>query len=59
MIKVTCTIFVKIFQFEGKRWQQLVGGGGGGGVLKERVDKESLLERELHTLDCINLDHKC
>ena len=27
MIKVTCTIFVKMFQFEGKRWQELVGGG--------------------------------
>ena len=28
-------------------------------VLKERVEEESLLERELHILDCINLDHKC
>jgi len=26
-IKVTCTIFVIFFQFEGKRWQELVGGG--------------------------------
>ena len=38
---------MKIFQFEGKRWQQLVGGGGGrGGVGAKRESGQGILVRE-------------